>query len=134
MVKAALFKSVIITGASSGIGKAMAEEFAARGYNLGLVARRQELLEAIQSDFEQRYQIKVEIAALDVTDTDAIYPTLQDLKKRLDQVDIVIANAGITALTQDRASPPGPKHPGKIARYRADMSNGRRFGPSWRLF
>ena len=103
MVTAALFKSVIITGASSGIGKAMAEEFASRGYNLGLIARRGELLEEIQQDLTYKYQVKVEISAMDLTQNDEIYPALQDLKRRLDQVDIIVANAGITGVNKTGA-------------------------------
>lgn len=98
-----MLNSVIITGASSGIGKALAKEFASRGYNLGLVARREAVLAEIKAEFESEYQVKVEIASLDVSDTDAIYPVFEDLRKRLSQVDIVIANAGITGVNKTGA-------------------------------
>ena len=52
-------KFALITGASAGIGLAMAELHAANGGDLLLVARRKDRLEAIQSDLEKKYQIKV---------------------------------------------------------------------------
>lgn len=98
-----MLNSVVITGASSGIGKAMAEAFAQKGYNLGLVARRENLLLDIKQDLEKRYQVQVEVAPCDVADTDSIYPVLEDLKKRLNQIDIIIANAGISGVNKTGA-------------------------------
>lgn len=95
-----MLNSVVITGASSGIGKALAFEFAARGYNLGLVARRKEVLDQIKTDIELSHQIQVEVASCDVADTDSVFPVLEDLKKRLSQIDIVIANAGISGINK----------------------------------
>ena len=95
-----MLNSVVITGASSGIGKALAYEFAGRGYNLGLVARRLDVLEEIKSDIEQQHQVQVEVATCDVADSDSIFPVLEDLKKRLNQIDIVIANAGISGINK----------------------------------
>lgn len=91
-------KSIIITGASSGIGKALAYEFAARGYHLGLIARRLKLLEEIGADIEKRYAtqgIKVVAEALDVTNYGEVLTTLTKLAEVLGRVDVVIANAGI---------------------------------------
>lgn len=96
-------KAVIITGASSGIGKALAEEFANKGFNLGLVARREAVLQDIKAKLEQQHNIKVEVAALDVTDTDAIYPVFEKLHQGLGQVDIVVANAGISGVNKTGA-------------------------------
>ena len=48
-------KSIMITGASSGIGKALAYELAGRGYSLALAARRLEVLEVIRNDILSRY-------------------------------------------------------------------------------
>ena len=47
-------RAVLVTGASGGIGKEFARQFAFRGYNLFLVARREEELKAIKEDFEER--------------------------------------------------------------------------------
>ncbi len=88
--------TIAITGASDGIGKALAFEMAARGYNLGLTARRLELLEALKQDLQQQFtQCQVEIEALDVTEYDQVAPSLERLCEKLGKLDIVLANAGI---------------------------------------
>lgn len=87
-------RTVLITGASSGIGEALAVECARRGMNLGLVARRQENLERL-ADRLRAMGVQVEVAALDVRHTDEILPILQGLTDLLGGVDLVIANAGI---------------------------------------
>jgi hypothetical protein len=88
--------SIIITGASDGIGKTLAFEMAKRGYNLGLTARRLTKLEEIQTEILKNYpEIQVEVAALDVSQYEAIGPCLEELKTKLGTLDIVLANAGI---------------------------------------
>lgn len=96
--------SVAITGASSGIGKALAYEFASRGVHLALMARRMDVLVDIAADLKSRFPaVKVETIALDVADVDAILPALQDAKKRLGSLDCVVANAGITGVNKTGA-------------------------------
>ena len=60
-------RNVFITGASSGIGKAMAYSFGKNGDNLVLCARRLERLEEIKKDIQEKYAVKVYIYKLDVT-------------------------------------------------------------------
>lgn len=95
-------KTAVITGASSGIGKALAIEFAKRGYHLGLAARRTDRLEELQAEIALMpgcQNLRVEISALDVNHTETVGTALQDLFKRLGQVDVVIVNAGVNQLT-----------------------------------
>lgn len=88
--------SIIITGASDGIGKYLAFEMAKRGYQLGLTARRINLLEEIKTEIVKTYpNCKVEVAALDVSKYEEIGPCLDQLKAKLGTIDIVLANAGI---------------------------------------
>lgn len=88
--------SIVITGASDGIGQALAWEMAKRGYSLGLTARRLEKLEELQRDIKARFpKCQVEISAFDVSDYEAIGPALNLLKERLGKIDILLANAGI---------------------------------------
>jgi short-subunit dehydrogenase len=92
-------KSVVITGASSGIGAALAREFADRGYNIALCARRVEKLESLKQELSQKNShIQVISAALDVNELETVPTVLNALKSSLGTIDIVIANAGITGV------------------------------------
>lgn len=92
-------KTVLITGASSGIGKALAFEYARRGYNLGLTARRLDRLEELKTEIDVKFgNLKVEVAALDVQATDSIAPVFSELVERLGSIDIVVVNAGSNQL------------------------------------
>jgi len=92
-------KSVVITGASSGIGAALAHEFASRGYNIALCARRIEKLESLKNTLSEKYSnITVISSALDVNELESVPIVLNDIKSSLGNLDIVIANAGITGV------------------------------------
>ncbi len=96
-------KTVIITGASSGIGRALALEFASRGYNVGIAARRLEKLQALQHEMSAlpgASGIQVALACLDVKDTYSVEPALQQLFAEFDRVDVVVVNAGVNQLTR----------------------------------
>ncbi|MGE5162167.1 MAG: SDR family oxidoreductase [Betaproteobacteria bacterium] len=84
--------NVFITGASSGIGEALAREFASRGATLGLVARRREALEALAATLPGTHHVY----AVDVTDKDALVAAGRAFEQAAGGVDIVIANAGIS--------------------------------------
>jgi len=97
-----LNRTAVITGASSGIGKALALEFAKRGYNLGLAARRIDRLEALRAEIASMpggQNLQVEITALDVSNTELVGPVLQELFNTLEKVDVVVVNAGVNKLT-----------------------------------
>ena len=83
---------ILITGASSGIGKEFAREFACRGYNLVLVARREKLLEEIKNEFIEQYKVNIDCFACDLSaDPKAVY----DYCKEKDyDVSVLINNAG----------------------------------------
>lgn len=86
---------VFITGASSGIGEALAVYYAAKGASLGLVARRQPLLDALN----QRLGGQHACYALDVSDSLALQAAATDFLARFGAPDIVIASAGVSAGT-----------------------------------
>lgn len=85
---------VFITGASSGIGEALARYYAAQGAQLGLVARRQEVLDELVSSLPHPESHC--IYALDVTNTEALMSAAQDFIIRTGGADIVIAAAGVS--------------------------------------
>lgn len=91
-------KTIVITGASAGIGRALAEECFKRGYHLGLTGRRMEALESLRGELQARHPLssqRIELCSLDVDDSNSVAATLHALFERLGGVDIVVANAGI---------------------------------------
>ncbi len=87
-------KVVFLTGASSGIGEALAVAMAKRGAKLGLVARREELLKELAEKCE-RSGGKARYFAVDVTDANAVAKAAESLRNEFGKIDILIANAGI---------------------------------------
>lgn len=86
-------KRILLTGASSGIGEAAAEQFAREGATVVVVARRQELLDALAERIIAAGGDALAIAC-DVSDMDAVDALVADVEKRLGGIDILINNAG----------------------------------------
>lgn len=87
-------KVVFLTGASSGIGEALADEIAKRGAILGLLARRAELLKELAEKCEA-VGGKARVFACDVVDAEAVQKSADALRAEFGRIDILIANAGI---------------------------------------
>ena len=89
-------KTILITGASSGLGEGMARLFAKLGYNLAICARRAERLESLQSELMAQYpDIRIEYRVLDVSDYDAIFTVFDAFAADFGHIDRVVVNAGI---------------------------------------
>jgi NAD(P)-dependent dehydrogenase (short-subunit alcohol dehydrogenase family) len=89
-------KTVFITGASSGIGRALALELAGRGYDLFLTARRLDALEQVRADIAGANPARrVEVRQLDVTDDADVATAIAEAAEKLGRCDIVVANAGL---------------------------------------
>lgn len=88
-------KTVLITGASSGIGAGMAREFAQKGYNLAICARRLERLETLKQELESQYGVKVIAKTLDVTNYEQVFEVFRAFKDDFGTLDRVIVNAGV---------------------------------------
>ncbi|HJM45470.1 MAG TPA: SDR family oxidoreductase [Candidatus Nitrosopelagicus sp.] len=86
-------KVVVITGASSGIGEAAAEQFAKRGANLVLVARRKEKLEQVEQKLS-KYSIKTLIQVCDVSDKQQVKQMSEKVIETFSRIDILVNNAG----------------------------------------
>lgn len=89
-------QKILITGASSGLGAGMARQFAAKGRDLALCARRTDMLEALKNELTQQNPgITVAIAELDVNDHEQVPKVFNALSDELGGVDRIIVNAGI---------------------------------------
>jgi len=89
-------KVVLITGASSGIGKAAAHAFAAKGMSLVLGARRVERLEKLCSELQEQYKVKAQAVFMDVQDYASLQKSFESIQPELREVDILVNNAGVS--------------------------------------
>ncbi len=89
-------QTILITGASSGLGAEMARQFADLGYDLGLSARRSDRLEELRDEVLGHHpERRVELRALDVNDHDAVFAVMRDLATTFGGIDRVVVNAGV---------------------------------------
>ncbi len=89
-------KTILITGASSGLGAEMARQFADRGHDLALCARRAERLEELKAELEGKHPgQRFEVRALDVLDDDAVFEVFRAFKADFGTIDRIVVNAGL---------------------------------------
>ena len=86
--------TVLITGTTSGIGKAFAEKFASRGNNIILVSRNRNKLQQQQVDLQSRYQVSVEYIPCDLAEVDAVDMIMEQIRSWGLSVDVLVNNAG----------------------------------------
>jgi short-subunit dehydrogenase len=90
----------VITGASSGIGWALAKELASQGAKVGLIARRLEKLKVLADELRQAENpAAVALAAADVAERDQVTSAFRSIREQLGPVDLLVANAGVGAPT-----------------------------------
>jgi short-subunit dehydrogenase len=87
-------RTALVTGASAGIGKAFAEVFAAEGFDLVLVARREDRLRDLARLLEERNRVRVHVARADLAEPGACTALASDLATRAIHVDALVNNAG----------------------------------------
>jgi uncharacterized protein len=87
-------KWALVTGASAGIGKALAEELAAGGTHLVLTARRRDRLQELADALSAKFKIKTEIFVADLVQPNAPQEIFEFSKQKLLQIDLLINNAG----------------------------------------
>ena len=102
-----LSKTVMVTGATSGIGKATATLFAKRGYNIIITGRRKEKLELLKLKFKRKYATKVVALCFDIRNAKETKKAWNSLDSDWQKIDILINNAGL-------AKGFAPIHKGKI--------------------
>lgn len=88
--------TVLITGASSGIGRACAERFAAAGSRLILTARRKTRLQEVSSELKEKYGVEVFLVELDVRDPKAVAQAFNKLPESWHNIDVLVNNAGLS--------------------------------------
>lgn len=93
-------KIILITGATSGFGKAITYTFAAAGWNCIITGRRADRLNEIASDLQKKYSIKVLPLVFDVQDRKAVTDTINAIPEDWQSIDVLVNNAGL-ALGRD---------------------------------
>ena len=90
-------KIALITGATSGIGRATALLLAENGYSLILTGRRIELLDNLKKEIEVKYKADVLPLAFDIQDKAQVDSAINNLHERWRKIDVLINNAGLAA-------------------------------------
>ena len=94
-----MIKTVFITGATSGIGRACAEKFAQNNFNIIITGRREALLKKAKSEIEDKFAVNVKTLCFDVQNKEAVFNAIAEVDENL-SIDILINNAGL-ALGRD---------------------------------
>ena len=87
-------RTLLITGASAGIGKAFAEVFAAKGWNVVLTARRRERLEALAEELTKKHKVAVTPIAGDLAQPDGVNRLIEAISANRLIIDGLVNNAG----------------------------------------
>lgn len=90
-------KTILITGATSGFGRAIAERFAEQGYRVCITGRREDRLDDIASELEEKYHAEVTALAFDVRDKDMVSKAMSYFKEHVKTIDILVNNAGLAS-------------------------------------
>ena len=88
-------KIALITGATSGIGRAVADIFAENKYNLIVTGRRSERLQELKAALEQQHGISVLALCFDVRDNDEVVRNIESLPVEWRNIDVLVNNAGL---------------------------------------
>lgn len=88
-------KTVLITGATAGIGKATAEIFAANGWNTIITGRREENLQKLKQQLETEYNVKVLTLCFDVQNRNEVNKAIESLSGNWKIIDVLVNNAGL---------------------------------------
>ena len=98
-------RTVLVTGGSKGLGKAMADGFASAGANLFLVSRNLDEATATAEEIKENHPIQAVGHEADVTDEEAVSQMVEEALGRFGQIDVLVNNAGINGGVRSRACP-----------------------------
>lgn len=88
-------QTVLITGASGGLGLELAKEFAKNGYNLVIAARSEEKLESLKTELEKQYDVDVVVIAVDLSEEGGAQNLYEEVKKKGIVINQLVNNAGV---------------------------------------
>jgi short-subunit dehydrogenase len=89
------YKTVLITGASEGIGRSVAEIFAKNGHDLALVARNLSNLEELALELKTKYAVNAHVFAADLIPVGAAQALFEDIASKQINIDVLVNNAGM---------------------------------------
>lgn len=92
-------KTVVITGAASGLGKGMAEKFAAQGYAVAILDRDHDKAIHVAVELSQQYNIKAQGIFVDIAEPQAVTEAFEQIESEFKKVDILVNNAGIQTIS-----------------------------------
>lgn len=95
-----MHKIVLVTGAGSGFGKAIAEKFASQNWNCIITGRRADRLHALADELREKYQVRVLSLVFDVQHKDEVHQNLTQLPEEWKDIEVLVNNAGL-ALGRD---------------------------------
>jgi 3-hydroxy acid dehydrogenase / malonic semialdehyde reductase len=90
-------KTILVTGATSGFGKAIAIRFAQHGYTVCVTGRREDRLAALKAELEKEYGVKVITLAFDVRNRKQVEDAMTTLAQQIQSIDILVNNAGLAS-------------------------------------
>lgn len=90
-------KTILVTGATAGIGRAIAIRFAEHGYTVCITGRRKDRLDELKSELEKKYGVRVIPLMFDVRNKAEVKAAIDSLKGQVDNVDVLVNNAGLAA-------------------------------------
>ncbi len=93
-------KTILITGATAGFGKATAEHFAAAGWNCIITGRRQDRLTELADTLQNKYGVNIHTLCFDVQNRSAVFAAINSLPVEWQSIDVLLNNAGL-ALGRD---------------------------------
>src|SRR5438270_13449599 len=87
----------LITGATSGIGKASAEIFAKNGYDLIITGRRKDRLEDVATQLQKQNKVKVHTLCFDIRKLEEVKKNIASLPAEFKNIDVLVNNAGLAS-------------------------------------
>lgn len=87
----------LITGATAGIGKATAQEFASKGYDVIITGRREDRLNTLKQELTEAYRVQVLSLCFDVRDEQQVKQAIEGLPESFKAIDVLVNNAGLAA-------------------------------------